>query len=133
MISRADPIAHVAGAFNAIQYHADYAGVGMLYGRGAGGAPTASAVVSDILEVCRSLERGDQRHASPTGFSLQKFKTVTPLAIVQLRCPYYLRLTVIDKPNVLARVTTILGRHEISIQNVYQHGSSEERRETPVI
>lgn len=133
MISRADPIAHVSGAFNAVQYRADYAGIGMLYGRGAGGEPTASAVVSDVLEVCRSLERGDLRHASPTGFSLQKFKAVPPLAMGKLRCPFYLRLAVIDKPNVLAQVTAILGSNGISIQNVYQHGSSEERRETPVV
>lgn len=133
MVPRGDPIAHVMGAFNAIQYHGDYAGVGMLYGRGAGGAPTASAVVSDVLEACRSLEREDNRQNSPTGFSLREFKTISPLPMGAVRCAYYLRLTVVDKPNVLAQVTAILGRHGISIRNVYQHGFSEERRETPVV
>lgn len=133
MVPRSNPIAHVGGVFNAIQYHGDYVGVGMFYGRGAGGGPTASAVVSDILEVCRSLERDERTHSSPTGFPLKSLKTVEPVPMGDLVCQYYLRFTVIDKPNVLAQLTAILGQHQISIQNLYQHGDSEERHEVPVI
>lgn len=133
MVPRDNPIAHVGGAFNAIQYRGDFVGLGMLYGQGAGGGPTASAVVSDILEICRSFERDERTHSSPTGYSLNSVKKIDPLPMGEISCPYYLRFTVVDKPNVLAQLTTILGRHEISIQHLYQHGFSEERKEVPVI
>lgn len=132
MIPKKNPIAHINGAFNAIQYFGDYAGEGMLYGHGAGGGPTASAVVSDIVEMIRHIDV-ESIDLTPTGFALGHLQKTDPISMDDLESAYYLRMTVIDKPNVLSQITGILGQHQISIQNLYQQGYQEERQEIPVI
>lgn len=133
MVSRQNPIAHVGGSFNAIQYIGDFVGEGMLYGRGAGGKPTASAVVSDIIEIAQGLGGAGFRDLSPLGFRMDKVSRVKPKSMGELECPYYLRFTVLDKPSVLSQITGVLGRHNISIQHVYQHGRQEEALPVPVV
>lgn len=133
MVSRQNPIAHVGGSFNAIQYIGDFVGEGMLYGRGAGGKPTASAVVSDVIEIAQGLGGAGFRDLSPLGFRLDELRRVRPKNMGELECPYYLRFTVLDKPSVLSQITGILGRHNISIQHVYQHGRQEEALPVPVV
>lgn len=133
MVSRSNPIAHVGGAFNAIQYVGDFSGEGMLYGRGAGGKPTASAVVADVIEIAQGLTKSGFRDLSPLGFELGQVSLAQPKKMGALECPYYLRFTVLDKPNVLSQITGLLGRHKISIQHVYQHGKPEEAIPVPVV
>ncbi len=90
----------------------------MLYGKGAGRFPTSSAVLSDIIFLCRQIANGtagqlpyvnDPRH-----------RKVKIARFDQLVSKYYLRVTTLDKPGVLARVTGILGRHNVSIASVHQ-------------
>jgi homoserine dehydrogenase len=120
------------GPFNAVLYDGDFVGEGMLYGRGAGGRPTASAVVADLLEVCRNRSQKDHTSLSPIGFDLKSLKKVSPKSLSVLVCDYYLRFTAIDRPNVLAQITGMLGQHGISISSVYQHGRKE-NEEVPIV
>ncbi|OVE81865.1 hypothetical protein BVY03_02505 [bacterium K02(2017)] len=126
MIPTSNPLAHVHGAFNAIQYHADYAGEGMLYGLGAGGHPTASAVVSDLVELNRNIQSENEINLAPSGFLPKTLEVTKPSDILKLKTCYYIRFSVLDRPNVLAKITAILGKNKISIQNLYQHGEKED-------
>lgn len=122
MISRKNPLAHIDGAFNAIEYEGDYVGEGMIYGLGAGGPATASAVVSDLIEVARREVVGNKPFLSPTGFETSSLKQDKPKDILDLETCYYIRFSVKDQPNVLANITAILGENQISVKHLYQHG-----------
>ena len=94
----------------------------MLYGKGAGQMPTASAVVADLVDV--ALGRA--------GITFNAMKTFSgrsehvPIAdIQQIKTRYYLRFSVVDKPGVLAKISGILGNYEISIASVIQHKSRD--------
>ncbi len=111
------PLADVWGVHNAVYIIGDYAGEMMLYGAGAGEKPTASAVVSDIIDIARNIKSAAKKRIS----SLPEIATVKRLVPMdQIEARYYLRFTVIDKPGVLARITTILGENDISISAVTQ-------------
>ncbi len=127
MIAKNNPIAHVNGAFNAIQYHGDFAGEGMLYGVGAGGKPTASAVVADIIELNRSIQSKNEVNLEPSGYLPEFLKVTKPKNIQDLKTRYYIRFSVRDRPNVLASLTSVLGSHNISVQHLYQHGADEDQ------
>lgn len=127
MIPKSNSLAHVGGAFNAIQYHCDYAGEGMLDGLGAGGKPTASAVVGDIIELNRNIQSGNEINREPAGFLPDNLEQARPKDILDLETRYYIRFSVLDKPNVLANITAVLGKHGISIRHLYQHGEREEK------
>ena len=118
------PIAQVGGVYNAIQIVGDAVGDLMLQGKGAGEMPTASAVVSDIMDVCRDMTSG----IAPAEFSrtpdldnaagrIKPIEAVTSL--------YYLRFMVDDKPGVLSQISGILGNNNISIGSVIQKGPKE--------
>lgn len=127
MIPKHKPLAHVHGAFNAIEYDGDFAGRGMLYGQGAGGGPTASAVVGDIIELTRNILSQNQINLEPCGFLPKELTQAKPKDARDLVTRYYIRFSVLDKPNVLAQVTACLGHHGISIQHLYQHGEQEDQ------
>jgi homoserine dehydrogenase len=120
MIPATSPLAAVSGVFNAVFITGDAVGDLMFYGRGAGQMPTASAVWSDALEIARSLAHGASAHSvelpSVTGRPLP----LRPME--EIRCPYYLRVTALDRPGVLAQVSGILGKHNISIASLIQKG-----------
>lgn len=126
MIPKNNPLAHVKGAFNAIQYQCDHAGEGMLYGLGAGGEPTASSVVADIFELDRNIRSQNNINLEPSGFLSTELGLTKPKDILDLVTRYYIRFSVLDRPQVLAKITAILGQHKISIQHLYQHGEKEE-------
>ena len=90
----------------------------MYYGAGAGMMPTAMSVVSDLIEVGRNL---GARATGSMPLRVQRDLPVTPvIPIAKLRSHYYLRFTVADLPGTLGKLTTILGRHEVSIANLSQ-------------
>src|SRR3989339_39476 len=116
------PLSSVNGVFNAICVKGSAVGETMLYGRGAGQMPTASAVVADLVDV--ALGRA--------GITFNAMKTFSgrcecaPIAdILQIKTRYYLRFSVVDKPGVLAKISGILGNYEISIASVIQHKARE--------
>ena len=93
----------------------------MLYGRGAGGAPTASAVLGDLIEAARSLDLGSR----PRPVHRQK---VAIRPIDDLMAQYYVTLDVADRPGVLAAVAAVFGDHEVSIRSMEQVGLGAEAR-----
>jgi len=132
MIPAGSMLAAVRGVHNAISVEGDFVGEGMLYGAGAGGGPTASAVVGDIVEVARNLIAGVAYTVPPLGLYADKVRDAAIEPIGSLKGPYYLRFQAMDRPGVLAKITSILGRHRISISSVYQN-LAEEGRVVPIV
>jgi homoserine dehydrogenase len=116
MIPRTHPLARVGDAFNAVFVEAEAAGQLMFYGRGAGGAPTASAVLGDLVAVARNKIAG-VRAASESAYAAL---SVRPMGEVLTR--YHVSLDVADKAGVLAAVAGVFARHDVSIATVRQSG-----------
>jgi homoserine dehydrogenase len=110
-------LGHVDGVFNAVWVRGDTAGGTMYYGRGAGRDATASAVVADIVDVSLNLKYGSHRRV-PAFRPHNAYERVVPMSEVRTR--YYIRLQALDRPGVMALVSGILGRHNISIASVTQ-------------
>ncbi|MFO1463649.1 MAG: homoserine dehydrogenase [bacterium] len=132
MIPAGSMLAAVRGVHNAISIEGDFVGEGMLYGAGAGSGPTASSVVGDIVEVARNILGGIAYTVPPLGLVSDAVRDAAIEPIGALRSPYYLRFQAIDRPGVLAKITSILGRHRISISSVYQN-VREEGRAVPIV
>jgi len=115
------PLAGVRGPFNAVFIEGAHAGELMLYGRGAGGVPTASAVLGDLIEVASSFTSG----AAPRPMHRD---AVTIRPIDELLTQYYVTLDVADRPGVLAAVATAFGAHSVSIRSMEQVGLGDEAR-----
>lgn len=118
------PLADVDGAFNAIRLTGDFVGPVMLYGRGAGMDPTASAVVGDVMEISRNLLAGIGRRTAPLGYLDGRVKNLPIKPIGEIVSKYYLRFSVADQPGVLARIAGELGRYSISIESMIQTARS---------
>lgn len=116
MLPLSHPLASVREAYNAVFVEADAAGQLMFYGPGAGGAPTASAVLGDLVAACRNKVNG----ARGPGESAYAQLAVSPMGEVITR--YHISLDVADKPGVLAQVATIFAEHGVSIDTVRQQG-----------
>ncbi|MFG1880362.1 homoserine dehydrogenase [Micromonospora sp. NPDC049102] len=114
MIPRSHPLASVGDAFNAVFVEADAAGQLMFYGRGAGGAPTASAVLGDVVAVSRNRLAG-VRAASESAYA---DLSVRPMGEALTR--YHVSLDVADRSGVLAAVASVFARHDVSIATVRQ-------------
>lgn len=121
MLPAEHPLAAVHGPFNAVFVEGDHAGELMLYGRGAGGAPTASAVLGDVLDAAHRL-RAATRGAEPV-------RRTVPVALMdELESAYCISLDVVDRPGVLAAVATVVGEHAVSIRSMEQVGLGAEAR-----
>jgi homoserine dehydrogenase len=114
MIPRTHPLAGVREAFNAVFVEADAAGQLMFYGPGAGGDPTASAVLGDIVAVARHRVVGGRGPGESTYADLP----ILPMGAATTR--YYISLDVLDRPGVLAQVATAFADHHVSIETVRQ-------------
>ena len=123
LLPKSHILSNVNGAFNAILLRGDEVGDVLLYGRGAGSLPTASAVMSDLMDVALRqnvrFENDSFLRAIRRPLKIKK--------ISSLLSRYYLRFHVVDRPGVLARISQAVGRHAISISDVIQkersHGS----------
>jgi homoserine dehydrogenase len=113
-------IANVEGVMNGILVKGDAVGATLYYGAGAGSQPTASAVVADLVDVTR-LITADPGHRVPhLAFQPDQLSDTPILPIGEIETCYYLRLRVLDKPGVLARITRILADSKISIDAMVQ-------------
>jgi homoserine dehydrogenase len=120
-------LATVGGAYNAIFVKGDFVGSSRDYGQGAGKLPTASAVVSDVIEIARNLGKGVSGRIPPSGFHNQlPGRGTTVFPFTEVDSEYYLRFQVVDKPGVLSKIAGILGSHQISISSVIQKGRKQE-------
>lgn len=125
MIASDAPIARVGGVYNAIQVTGDAVGDIMLYGRGAGSLPTASAVVSDVIDMARNILAGSVGRVPSCAFQADQRRPLRIRPIDEVGCLYYLRFMVLDKPGVLSQLSGVLGKHEISISSVLQRGRKD--------
>jgi homoserine dehydrogenase len=114
------PLASVNGAFNAVVVEAEAAGRLMFYGQGAGGAPTASAVMGDVVMAARNRVQGGR---GPRESKYAKLP-ISPIGFIPTR--YYVNMNVADRPGVLAAVATEFGKREVSIAEVRQEGMVDE-------
>ncbi|MBN2191137.1 MAG: homoserine dehydrogenase, partial [Candidatus Aureabacteria bacterium] len=121
MVDNKGMLAAVTGVYNAILLEGDFVGNILYYGLGAGEKPTASAVVSDILDVSRNMVAGKARPFIPD-FPNREKKIID---IGDIRSKYYFRFTVLDKTGVLSRIAGVLGDNRISISSVIQKGRNK--------
>jgi homoserine dehydrogenase len=122
LIPKNHMLSQVSGAMNAVYLTGDAAGPILLYGQGAGMMPTASAVVSDILDLARNLTHGAAGRVPPLGcrLALESTRLIKPMN--DLVTNYYFRFAALDRPGVLSQVSGILGKYGISIAAVIQKG-----------
>ena len=125
MVPSRELLANIGGAFNAIQFTGDMVDDVLLYGQGAGKMPTGSAVAADIVDIARNILNGAINRVPSLGFLHETFKEIEITPLERLRCPYYFRVTVQDRPGVLSAITGILGKHGISIRSMLQQGREE--------
>jgi homoserine dehydrogenase len=122
MVPARHPLASVRDSFNAVFIEGDAVGELMLYGRGAGGGPTASAVLGDLVDAAKNLAEG--RKGATIGTLAPK-----PIrAIDEVSSQFYLLLEVADRPGVLAAIAAEFGRHGVSIRSMQQRGIGDDAR-----
>ncbi len=121
MVPSSHPLASVRDSFNAVFIEGDAVGELMLYGRGAGGLPTASAVLGDLIDAAVNLRKGSSAHIGRLGDA-----RIRP--IDEVRSGYYLNVEVFDRPGVLATVAGVFGEHGVSIRSMEQEGLGDEAR-----
>ena len=109
-------LASVRGEYNALLIDGDVVGTTMYYGKGAGKFPTASAIVSDLIDIGKNMESGSPLRTKP--FTYAKERRIK--SIEEIESLYYLRFTALDMPGVLSDVSGILGKYGISIASVIQ-------------
>jgi len=120
MIPRDHPLASVRGAYNAVFVETESAGQLMFYGQGAGGAPTASAVLGDLVTAARNLVAGSKG----AGESAYAARAVLPMGETITR--YHIAVDVADRAGVLAAVATAFAEHGVSIQTMRQEGRDDD-------
>jgi len=122
MVPADHPLASVRGSFNAVFIEGDDVGELMLYGRGAGGGPTAVAVLGDLIDAVKNLHGGGR--GATIGALVQK--PICP--IDEVKSQFYLSMDAADRPGVLARIADCFGRHSVSIQSMQQQGRDDDAR-----
>ncbi len=121
MVPTHHPLASVRESFNAVFVEGEAIGSLMFYGRGAGGPPTASAVLGDLIDASGNLRKGS--HASLGSLAKARIRPID-----DVRSEYYLNLDVVDRPGVLAAVAGVFGTHGVSIRAMEQEGLGDEAR-----
>ena len=121
MVPAAHPLASVRESFNAVFVEGAAAGELMFYGRGAGGRPTASAALGDVIDAAANLRQGTS--AGVPGLASARIRPMD-----EVRSQYYLSLDVADRPGVLEQVAAAFARHLVSIVQVLQVGMGDEAR-----
>ena len=122
MIPVHHPLASVRESFNALFIEADAVGELMLYGRGAGGSPTASAVLGDLIDAAKNLTSGGR------GATIGALGKLRVRPIDEVESQFYLLMEVADQPGVLAKIADQFGRHRVSIKSMQQRGIGADAR-----
>ncbi len=122
LIPKDNPLATVRGVYNAVYLVGHSIGESLLYGLGAGGAPTGSAVVADLIDIARNILKGTSGRVPPTSFERRADPALRIRSIEEIHTRYYLRFMAQDEPGVLSKISGVLGRFRIGIASVIQHG-----------
>ncbi|MCK4690429.1 MAG: homoserine dehydrogenase [Desulfuromonadales bacterium] len=120
MIPTSYQLAEVDGVFNAVRLSGDFLGPALLYGSGAGMEATASAVMGDVMAIARDIASGAKQRTPIMGYTTDQIADLPIKAMNDIVSHYYLRFAVEDAPGVLAQISGILGRYDISIQSMIQ-------------
>lgn len=115
-------LANVNGVMNAVRVKADMVGETMYYGAGAGSLPTASAVVADIIDICRNIGAGQDNRVPHLSFQSSQVKPQKFLTIDEITSSYYLRVQAADEAGVLGKIATLLAEQGVSIEALIQKG-----------
>lgn len=126
-------IANVDGVMNAAMVMADAVGPTLYYGAGAGAEPTGSAVVADIVDVVRALTSDPNNRVPHLAFQPGSLAALPIMQMGQVKTAFYLRMSVINRPGVLAAITRIFGDSEISIATILQKGHEAKGKEVTII
>ncbi|HEX4868035.1 MAG TPA: homoserine dehydrogenase [Acidimicrobiales bacterium] len=121
MVPITHPLAAVRESFNAVFVEGASVGDLMFYGRGAGGGPTASAILGDVIDAALNRHKGS--HASVGQLATARIRPID-----DVESAYYLNIEVLDRPGVLAQVATAFGDHRVSIRSMEQEGLGDEAR-----
>jgi homoserine dehydrogenase len=122
MVPLDHPLASVRGSYNAVFIEGEAVGQLMLLGRGAGGGPTASAVLGDLIDAAKNVNAG-ARGATIGTLVRRRIRPIDETA-----SQFYVSLDAADEPGVLATIAGVFGKHEVSIQSMQQKGQGEEAR-----
>ncbi|MBT2970622.1 MAG: homoserine dehydrogenase [gamma proteobacterium symbiont of Ctena orbiculata] len=133
MIPQRRLIANVDGVMNAVLVKGDAVGPTLYYGAGAGSAPTASAVVADVVDVVRMLTTDPENHVPHLAFQPGKLVDLAILPIEEVETTFYLRMQVVDKPGVVAKIASILAESQISIEAIQQKEPAEGDNTVPLV
>lgn len=133
MLPADKPMANVNGVLNAILVRDDLMEENVLVGHGAGGAPTGSAVVGDIVDIARNIRSGSKGRVPPQSFPQASLQPIALKNIQEIESEYFLRFVVQDQPGVLSRIAGILGQHAISIESVIQRGRGQAGHGVPLV
>ncbi|MCG8587908.1 MAG: homoserine dehydrogenase [Proteobacteria bacterium] len=126
-------LSKVDGAMNAVAVRGDAVGTTLHYGAGAGELPTASAVVGDLMEIAREIQRGQAGRVAPLSYMPEELHAVDLVPLGELRARTYLRFTALDRPGVLSHITGALGQAGIGIESVLQKGRGLASESVPVL
>ena len=122
MIPKNHILANVNEAYNAIYLEGDFVGPNLYYGLGAGRRPTGSAIVSDVMGLARQIKLGMKGLMPPLAHFNSRDRRIEIQPVGELVGAYYFRVSALDRPNVLSKITGVLGKHHISISSVIQKG-----------
>jgi homoserine dehydrogenase len=120
MIPFSNPLSHVDGSLNAVIISGDAVGDMMLYGHGAGMMPTASAAISDVIDIARNLINNAASFVPMQSFQTAQLRDIPFKPMDDISTCYYVRFSAKDQPGVLSKISGILGDHGISIKSVHQ-------------
>jgi homoserine dehydrogenase len=133
LISDRSLLAKVDGAMNAVMVNADALGTSLYYGKGAGGEPTASAVIADLIDISRLAEAELQERVPDLGYMSESTKLTNIVPMNDVTTCNYLRIGVADQSGVLASITSILADHGISVDAMLQQPANAESKQTELI
>jgi len=131
LVKKGTQLADVSEAFNAIYVVGDAVGPTMLYGMGAGMMPTASAVVSDVLQIAKHLSLGNAHRSTPRPYGSKNNSSLIKMSDITTK--YYLRFQAADIPGILGNITSCLGKHDISIESVIQKSRHLGGGDVPIV
>ena len=115
-------LANVNGNFNAFHFVGDASDSVFLYGQGSGMMPTASAVVSDLIDIARNILKGISRRVPARARSEETMEDILLMPMEEIVTKYYFRFSAVDRPGVLSNISGVLGANDISIAAVIQKG-----------
>ena len=130
LVPAKDILAQVSGIMNSVILKGDRFGTSMLYGHGAGGSATASAVVSDFVDAINFISKKDLSICNQHHYTIENLDIKD---INDIECPFYLRIFAEDVSGVMAEITNILANQNISIEAVTQHESDRKNTTIPIV